>query len=91
MTDVIGFLESLGSMSQGMSAEAYAAAVAALDVEQDQREALVSGDVVVLSERLGGRTAMMCMIWAPDQEPAREDEGQPDGDEQGEEDSPKEE
>lgn len=90
VTDVVGFLESLGSRSQDVSPDTYAAEVAALQVEASQREALALKDVAALSEAMGGRAAMMCMIWAPDQEPAREDENQPDGDEQGEEESPQE-
>lgn len=88
MTDVVGFLESLGSRSQDVSSEAYAAEVAALQLDAVQREALVLRDPAALSEAVGGRAAMMCMIWAPDQEPAREDESQPDGEEPGQEESP---
>lgn len=90
VTDVVGFLESLGSRSQDVSSDAYAAEVAALQIDEAQREALTLRDVALLSEAMGGRAAMMCMIWAPDQEPAREDENLPDGDEQGEEESPQE-
>ena len=77
MSNVIQFLEALGSnpASTRLSAAEYSAAVAALDVEDLERQALVDRDQHALSGLLGGRYEMMCILWPAD-EPAKED--QPD-------------
>lgn len=67
MSNIVRFLESLGSQP-GLSASDYAAAVALLDAEEAQREALVAADIDALSEMLGGRSKMICMIATPDEE-----------------------
>ena len=87
MTSAIQFLETLGGnpATGKLSASAYAAAVAELDVDENQRQALIDRDHAALNEMLGGREKMVCMIWPAD-EPGRTDD-QP-GDEQPVEDTP---
>lgn len=82
MSNVIQFLESLGNNSsfRHFSSSDYDALVAALDVDACERQALLDRDCDALNGLLGGRPKMMCLIWQPEQEPARED-----GDQQGEE------
>ena len=72
MSNVIQFLEAMGS--QQVSASEYAATIAALDLETPQREALLNRDHAALNDLLGGRAKMFFGILAPDEEPAREDE-----------------
>lgn len=71
MTDVIRFLESMGSNPAlaNMPAAEYAAAVTALDADQAQKQALLDRDHAELNRLLGGRDKMYCS-----QYPAREDE-----------------
>lgn len=91
MTDVIRFLESMGSNPAlaNLPATDYAAAVAALDADQPQKQALLDRDHAQLNRLLGGRHKMYCS-----QYPAREDEPvdpkrDPDPqDDEGKEDSP---
>lgn len=66
----------------------YEAAVAGLDVDDAQRQALLDRDHTALSDLLGGREKMLCVVWPAD-EPARKDDDQP-GDEQPVEDTPPE-
>lgn len=66
----------------------YEAAVARLDVDDAQRQALLGRDGSALNDLLGGREKMICMIWPAD-EPARKDDDQP-GEEQPVEDTPPE-
>jgi hypothetical protein len=71
MTDVIRFLESMGSNPAltNLTATEYAAAVAALDADQAQKQALLDRDHAALNRLLGGRSKMYCS-----QYPAREDQ-----------------
>lgn len=71
MSDVIGFLESLGSRPAG-TARDYEAAVAALDVDRAAGEALLRRDASALSAALGGRDSMWCAIMSPDESPEEE-------------------
>jgi hypothetical protein len=89
MSNAIRFLESLGSKPSlaKLSAAEYAAAVAALDVDDAQRQALLDCDETALSGLLGGRYDMMCILWPAD-EPVKED--QPDGEQPPAEDTPPE-
>ncbi|HVR81746.1 MAG TPA: hypothetical protein VHF02_06665 [Luteimonas sp.] len=64
MSNVIRFLEAMGSKE--LSAREYAATVAALGVDGPQRQALLDRDHVALNDLLGGRAKMYCMIVAPD-------------------------
>lgn len=65
MSDVIRFLDSMGS--QSLSPVQYAATVAALDIDASQRQALLDRDPAALSELLGGRDQMRCFILVPDE------------------------
>ena len=86
MSKVIQFLESMGSSASmhNMSAEAYSAAVAALDVDQLQRDALLQRDHAALNASLGGRATQMMMSLFPVEEPQRHDEEKSDEDGEGE-------
>ena len=89
MSNVIRFLETLGNnpAQSRLSAAEYAAAVAVLDVDDAERQALLNRDQVALNDLLGGREKMLCLVW-PSDEPGKEDD-QP-GDEQPVEDTPPE-
>ena len=80
VSNAIQFLESLGASASIPGGADYATAVAALDVEPAQREALLGRDVSSLARLLDGRPAMFCMILAPDE--GKEDEAQDQQDEQ---------
>jgi hypothetical protein len=88
MSNVIRFLESMGSNPalSRLSAAEYSAVVAALDVDDRQKQALQDRDAGLLNDLLGGRSKMYCAQWPakeqplePDQEP--DDDKQDDGDE----------
>lgn len=66
MSNVIQFLESLGNSATRLSAADYAAAIADLNVEPPQRNALLDRDVATLSGLLEARATMFCMIATPD-------------------------
>lgn len=71
MSDVIGFLESLGRRPAG-SMQGYAAAVDALAADQSASDALLRRDAQALATALGGRDAMWCAILSPDESPGEE-------------------
>jgi hypothetical protein len=71
MLNTIRFLETMGA--NGVSPADYAAAVAALDVEQSQMVALLQRDHAALSDLLGGRSKMFLAVFSPDEVPFRED------------------
>ena len=81
MSDVIQFLENLGSQPQFSPAD-YAATVAALHLDVAQREALLQQDPEVLRDLLGGRRLMAIWVATPDggEEP-QESPDLPDDDE----------
>ena len=77
MSNVIQFLEAMGrnpGLSR-LSAADYAASVAALDLQDEQRDALLTRDQDALNGLLGGRTKMYCYVARPDE---REQESIPD-------------
>ena len=88
MSNVIAFLESLGrSAAPAPTAAELADAVAALPVGDDAKSALLAGDTGTLSDLLGGRPKMICMLFPAD-EPQKQDgeeptEPQPDEDPKG--------
>ncbi|MGH8076816.1 MAG: hypothetical protein ACREPE_05760 [Lysobacter sp.] len=75
MSNVIQFLESLGRNSAltQLSAAEYAATVAALDANDEQRHALLTGDHAGLTDLLGGREQLLCVVFAPDEQEKRDD------------------
>ena len=67
MSNAIQFLDSLGSnQAFAVSESAYAAAIASLDVADEQRQALLDRDAAALNELLSGRRVMLCMVATPD-------------------------
>jgi hypothetical protein len=60
--DVIRFLETLGS--KPLMATEYAAAIGTLGVDAELRRALLERDHSALSNMLGGRGAMCCLVVA---------------------------
>lgn len=73
MSNVIRFLETLGSNPARLSTAEYAAAVAALEVDDTERQALMDRDQAALNDLLGGREKMLCLVW-PSDEPVKEDD-----------------
>jgi hypothetical protein len=65
MSNVIRFLETVGS--KPLSAAEYAAGVALLDIDPMQRQALMDRNEEGLNGLLGGRDLMQCMIMVPDE------------------------
>jgi hypothetical protein len=76
MSQVIGFLESVGS--KPLDAASYAACVAALDVSPAQRQALFERDHHALNALLGGRPKMVCFVVAPDEDMPADPDDAPD-------------
>lgn len=77
MSHVIRFLEAMGSRPAPPVAD-YVATVALLDVDTEQRQALLDRDHAALNELLNGRSRMMCFIHTPSPD---EQETVPDDDE----------
>ncbi len=67
MSNAIQFLEAMGSNASlgRLSAAGYAAAVARLDADEAQQQALLDRNPAVLNELLDGRTQMMFMVNSP--------------------------
>lgn len=63
MSNVIQFLESLGR--NPLPSGEYGAAVAALKIEDGERQALFDCDGMQLNELLSGRTKMYFMVATP--------------------------
>lgn len=70
MSNVIRFLESMATRE--LSSDDYAARVAALDVDNRHKQALLNHDVAALSDLMGGRSNVFFGVFA-----AEEDEEQP--------------
>ena len=68
MLTTVRFLESMGS--KPLSAAEYAAAVAMLEIDEPQRQALMNRDQVALNGLIGQRDHMCCLIVAAEEEPA---------------------
>lgn len=79
MSSVIQFLETMGRSSGAArwSAGEYGAAVGALDVREEARDALLGRDRMALNSLLDGRAAMYCYVATPDE---REPDSVPDND-----------
>ncbi|MDQ3510991.1 MAG: hypothetical protein M3414_04765 [Pseudomonadota bacterium] len=76
MSQVIEFLDAAGSNAQ-LSAVDYAASVAMLQVDADEKRALLDRDHLALAALLDGRTETCCHISLPDgdePEPMQDDE-----------------
>jgi hypothetical protein len=66
MSNIIRFLESMGS--KPISPGDYAATVAALEMGDPQRKALLDRDQDALNELLDGRRQLRCAIFAADED-----------------------
>lgn len=86
MSNIIQFLEAAGR-EPALSPVDYAMAVAALEIPDAQRQALMERDHAALNALLGGRARMICMINAPDED---EHETNPDDGDDGVVDVPDE-
>lgn len=74
MSNVIRFLESLGSdAGRCLSPSDYAATVALLDIDEAQQQALLDRDPAQIGELLGGRPAVLFAIFAPDEDEKEEE------------------
>ncbi len=71
MLNTIRFLETMGA--NVVSPAEYAATVAALDVDQSEKVALLQRDHAALNDLLGGRHKMFFAVLAPEEAPFRED------------------
>ena len=71
MLNTIRFLETMGA--NVVSPADYAATVAALDIDQSEKVALLQRDHSALNDLLGGRQKMFFAVCAPEKEPFRED------------------
>jgi len=91
MSNAIQFLEMLGRHPALIHAPAaaYENAVAALEIDDRQRSALMDRNHAALGELIRGRTKMMCIICTPDEneQEAVPDENDNDGDGVPDEDS----
>lgn len=67
MSNTISFLEAMGRATP-LAPLDFAAAVAALEIDETQRQALVERDHAALSRLLDGRARMICMVNAPAQD-----------------------
>lgn len=80
MSNAIRFLEVMGSKPQ--SVVDYAAAVASLEIEGLQRQALLERNHAALNDLLGGRAKVFFGVFAPEDQPTPNDEqpaeGEPD-------------
>ena len=74
MSNVIQFLEALG---QNPAPADYAAAVAALDIDEAQRQALLDCDHAALNDLLGGRGKVYCLVVPAEEEEPLDDEKDP--------------
>ena len=70
MSNAIRFLDAVGS--RPLSFTQYADALALLDIDDEQRSALLNRDSAKLKELLGGRSKVMMMVWAPQEDSADE-------------------
>ena len=81
MSQIIQFLESAGRESS-LSPVAYATAVAALEIPDAQRQALLERDPTALNALMEGRPRLICLINAPledDEHDANPDDRDGDG------------
>lgn len=81
MSQIIHFLEAAGR-EPALSPTVYATAVAALEIPDAQRQALLEGDSTTLGALLDGRPRMICLINVPledDEHDANPDDRDGDG------------
>lgn len=76
MSNVIAFLESLGrdATMAAQGQDTYAAAVDALGLDDEPRQALLDRDAAALGDLLGGRLEMMCLLFPADGDEKKDDD-----------------
>lgn len=80
MSKVVQFLEDLGRNPELLSEQAYADAVAALELDADAAAALLGRDAMVMAELLQAPGITFCgLVPAEEEEPVREDEPEEEG------------
>lgn len=89
---MVKYLEGMGSDASVsfLTREQYAAMVGAMDLSGPERTALLGRDVHSINDLLGGRSQMVCAIFAPEESPLKEGEdgdGQENGEERPDEDA----
>jgi hypothetical protein len=67
MTNIIRFLESMGS-APALSGEQFNRTVAALDIGQEGKRALLDRDSAALNKLLEGRDELRCAVFAEDED-----------------------
>ena len=83
MSNVIQFLESLGrNPASALPHADYAAAVAALEIDDAQRQALLDRDHAALNGLLGGRAKVYCLVAPAENEPQQDDQQESEDDDQ---------
>jgi len=70
MSNAISFLDAIGR--RPLSFTQYTDALALFDIDDEQRNALMNRDPAKLKALLGGRSKVMMMIWAPQEDSADE-------------------
>lgn len=82
MSNLIRLLETMGQQPV-FAAERerrFAAALDASGLRDEQKSALMGQDSRVVADVFGVRENMICMVWAPEESPARKDDDQQDAD-----------
>ena len=82
MSNLIRLLETMGEQPV-FAAERERRFVVALDesgLQDEQKSALMGLDSRVMADVFGARENMICMVWAPEESPARKDDDQQDAD-----------
>lgn len=80
MSKVVQFLENLGRNPELLSEQAYADAVAALELDADSAAAVLSRDPLAMAELLQAPGITFCgLVPAEEEEPVKEDEPDEDG------------
>ena len=82
MSNLIRLLETMGEQPVFAPARERRVVVA-LDesgLQDEQKSALMGLDSRVMADVFGARENMICMVWAPEESPARKDDDQQDAD-----------
>lgn len=93
MSDLIDFLERMGSDSQSRFATGpeLEAALTCAGIESDVRSAVLSGDQLRLESLVGASPIVCSMINVPDEEEEEDDEEEEEKEEEGDDDGADEE
>lgn len=88
MSNVVQFLEALARNPKTLTAEELAIVVTSASRDSAVQQALLSGDTFALSEALGGRARMICMVAPAENDEPLEDDHQDDEDDSTEQEKP---